>query len=57
MTYAGEAIGIARAAHGAGLPVAISFTVETDGRLPDGQPLAAAIEQVDDATGGRPPTT
>src|SRR5918999_570079 len=29
MTYAGEAIGLTRAAQAAGLPVAISFTVET----------------------------
>ena len=43
MTYAEEAIGIARAAARAGLPVAISFTVETDGRLPDGEPLGEAI--------------
>ncbi len=47
MTYAEEAIGIVRAAQAAGLPVAISFTVETDGRLPSGQALADAIEQVD----------
>jgi S-methylmethionine-dependent homocysteine/selenocysteine methylase len=52
MTYAEEAIGIARAAAAAGIPVAISFTVETDGRLPSGQPLGEAIEQVDAATGG-----
>ena len=52
MTYADEAIGIARAAEAAGLPVAISFTVETDGRLPSGQPLGDAIEQVDAATDG-----
>jgi S-methylmethionine-dependent homocysteine/selenocysteine methylase len=52
MTYAEEAIGIARAAAAAGLPVAISFTVETDGRLPSGQALGEAIEQVDAATGG-----
>jgi len=32
----------------------ISFTVETDGRLPSGQPLGEAIAQVDDATGGAP---
>ncbi len=54
MTYADEAIGIARAARAAGLPVAISFTVETDGRLPSSQELGAAIEQVDDATGSAP---
>ena len=52
MTYVEEAIGIARAAAAAGIPVAISFTVETDGRLPSGQPLGEAIEQVDAETGG-----
>jgi S-methylmethionine-dependent homocysteine/selenocysteine methylase len=52
MTYVEEAIGIARAAAAADLPVAISFTVETDGRLPSGQALGEAIEQVDAATGG-----
>jgi homocysteine S-methyltransferase len=50
LTYAGEATGIARAAKGAGLPAVISFTVETDGRLPSGQPLGEAIEQVDAET-------
>ena len=39
MTNAEEAIGIVRAAGAAGIPAAISFTVETDGRLPTGQPL------------------
>ena len=38
----------------AGLPVAVSFTVETDGRLPSGQTLRAAIEQVDAETDGAP---
>jgi S-methylmethionine-dependent homocysteine/selenocysteine methylase len=52
LTYANEAIGIARAAQAAQLPVAISFTVETDGRLPSGQPLGQAIEDVDAATDG-----
>jgi homocysteine S-methyltransferase len=46
--YADEAIGIARAATAAGLPVVISFTVEVDGRLPSGQPLAEALQQVDE---------
>ncbi|WP_423602515.1 homocysteine S-methyltransferase family protein [Sphingomonas sp. MS122] len=46
-----EAVGLVRAAAAAGLPVAISFTVETDGRLPDGQSLGDAIRAVDDATG------
>lgn len=36
----------------AGVPVAISFTVETDGRLPTGQELGDAIAAVDEATGG-----
>jgi S-methylmethionine-dependent homocysteine/selenocysteine methylase len=36
------------------MPVVISFTVETDGRLPTGQTLKAAIEQVDQATAGYP---
>jgi homocysteine S-methyltransferase len=52
MNYVEEAIGIARAAAQAGVPVAISFTVEIDGRLPSGQPLAEAITQVDDETDG-----
>ena len=51
MTYAEEAIGIARAAKAADMPVAISFTVETDGRLPSGQTLGEAITQVDFETG------
>jgi S-methylmethionine-dependent homocysteine/selenocysteine methylase len=54
MTYAEEAIGVARAAARAGLPAAISFTVETDGRLPSGQALGAAIEEVDRETGAGP---
>ena len=49
-----EAVGIARAAEKAGMPVAISFTVETDGRLASGQPLRAAIEQVEAATSAYP---
>jgi S-methylmethionine-dependent homocysteine/selenocysteine methylase len=54
MNYVEEATGIARASEYAGMPVAISFTVETDGRLPTGQTLGAAIEQVDAATSGYP---
>jgi homocysteine S-methyltransferase len=54
MTYVEEAIGIAEAAREARLPVAISFTVETDGRLPTGTPLGAAIEQLDAATAAYP---
>jgi S-methylmethionine-dependent homocysteine/selenocysteine methylase len=54
MTYAEEAIGVARAAADAGAPAVISFTVETDGTLPSGQALADAVAEVDDATGGSP---
>jgi len=54
MTYEEEAVGVARAAQAAGLPVVISFTVETDGRLPSGQSLKDAIEAVDAATGKAP---
>ena len=52
MTYADEAVGVVRAAQAVGLPVVISFTVETDGRLPSGQPLREAIEEVDARTDG-----
>lgn len=42
-----EAIGVANAAAAAGMPCVISFTVETDGRLPTGQPLGEAIMETD----------
>jgi S-methylmethionine-dependent homocysteine/selenocysteine methylase len=51
LSYVEEAIGIVRAGRGAGLPVSISFTVETDGRLPSGEPLAEAVERLDAETG------
>jgi homocysteine S-methyltransferase len=54
MTYAEEAAGITRAARRAGIPVAISFTLETDGHLPSGEPLGEAIARVDALTGGGP---
>jgi len=54
MNYVEEAIGIVRAAQQANMPVAISFTVETDGNLPTGQSLKEAIEQVDRETAGYP---
>jgi S-methylmethionine-dependent homocysteine/selenocysteine methylase len=54
MTYVEEAIGIARAARRVGMPAVISFTVETDGRLPTGDTLQAAIERVDAATAAYP---
>lgn len=50
LNYPEEAIGIAKAARAVDLPVTISFTVETDGRLPTGDTLGSAIEQVDRAT-------
>jgi homocysteine S-methyltransferase len=34
------------------MPVVISFTVETDGRLPTGQSLGDAIRQVDEESSG-----
>ena len=49
-----EAIGIVRACAAQNMPVVISFTVETDGRLPTGQLLAEAIEQTDAETGSAP---
>ena len=54
MTYADEAVGIVRAANAAGLPAVISFTVETDGRLPSGQPLHEAVREVDERSDGGP---
>ena len=54
ITNVPEAIGIVRAAHEARLPSAISFTLETDGRLPTGDTLEEAIAAVDAATGGGP---
>jgi S-methylmethionine-dependent homocysteine/selenocysteine methylase len=50
ITNANEATGIVHAATAAGIPAVMSFTVETDGALPTGQPLYDAIEQVDAET-------
>lgn len=52
LNYAAEATGIVLAAIREDVPVVISFTLETDGRLPSGQTLASAIEEVDAATDG-----
>ncbi len=52
LSYVDEAVGVVRAAAMAGIPVSISFTVDTDGRLPDGEPLAEAIEHLDAETDG-----
>ncbi|MGH2959034.1 MAG: homocysteine S-methyltransferase family protein [Solirubrobacterales bacterium] len=54
MTNVEEATGIATAAAEAGIPCAISFTVETDGRLPDGTPLLDAIAHVDEHAASPP---
>lgn len=54
INYVEEAIGVARAAKAAGMPVVISFTLETDGRLPTGQTLKDAIAQTDAETGAAP---
>lgn len=54
LNYVDEAIGIARAAQAAAMPVVLSFTVETDGRLPTGETLKHAIAVVDDATDAAP---
>ena len=54
MNYVEEAVGIAMAAKSADIPIAISFTVETDGRLPTGQSLQDAIKTTDAATGDGP---
>lgn len=52
ITSAAEGAGIALAASHLGVPAVVSFTVETDGRLPTGQPLGEAIEEVDAASEG-----
>jgi S-methylmethionine-dependent homocysteine/selenocysteine methylase len=54
LNYVEEAVGIVQAAKAAGIPVAISFTLETDGNLPTGQPLKDAILQVDAETKSAP---
>ncbi|NJL43470.1 MAG: homocysteine S-methyltransferase family protein [Pseudanabaena sp. SU_2_4] len=54
MNYVEEAIGITLAAQSVGMPVVISFTVETDGKLPTGQTLQDAIAQVDTTTNNAP---
>jgi homocysteine S-methyltransferase len=54
ITSATEAAGIALAARRVGCPVAVGFTVETDGRLPDGTSLAQAVTTVDALTAATP---
>lgn len=54
VNYIEEAIGMTRAAASVQLPIVISFTLETDGRLPAGESIAEAIEAVDADTGNAP---
>jgi homocysteine S-methyltransferase len=54
LNYVEEAIGVAKAARVADMPVVISFTVETDGKLPSGQTLKDAIGQTDRETNKAP---
>lgn len=54
LNYADEAAGVALAAREHRMPVAVSFTLETDGRLPSGETLEAAIRRVDEASGRHP---
>jgi len=50
INYVEEGVGIVRAAKAHGMPVTISFTLETDGRLPSGDSLAQAIERTEAET-------
>ena len=50
LNYTEEAIGAVIAAKKNGMPIAVSFTVETDGKLPSGETLKEAIEKVDSST-------
>jgi S-methylmethionine-dependent homocysteine/selenocysteine methylase len=54
INYPEEAVGVTLAARDEGLPVAISFTTETDGRLPSGETLSEAIDRVDEETDDGP---
>lgn len=54
MNYLEEAVGITLAAKEQNIPVVISFTVETDGKLPSGLSLAEAIQENDRLTGSYP---
>ncbi len=50
MNYNDEAIGIVNAAKKNNIPVVISYTVETDGKLPSGESLGEAITSLDKIT-------
>jgi len=54
LTYPQEAVGFVAAADTVGVPAVVSFTVETDGRLPSGHSLREAVELVDAQTNRSP---
>jgi len=54
MNYVEEAVGIALAARKWRMPLALSFTLETDGRLPSGDSLKHAIERVEKESDAHP---
>ncbi|WP_193179553.1 homocysteine S-methyltransferase family protein [Nisaea sediminum] len=54
MTNIPEAVGVADACAASGIPVVVSFTVETDGRLPTGEHLGEAILRADAAASREP---
>ena len=54
MNHAQEAEGIVRASKQEGIPVAVSFTVETNGLLPTGESLERVITTLDESTGSAP---
>jgi len=50
LTYPDEAVGFVQGSQAAGVPALVSFTVETDGRLPSGHGLREAVGLVDEQT-------
>lgn len=54
MTSINEACGVVQAAKKYNVAVVISFTTETDGRLPSGETLQQAVEQIDRQTNAYP---
>lgn len=52
LTYPEEAVGVIEASRSVGIPVVVSFTVETDGRLPNGDDYLQTVEKVDKLTDG-----
>lgn len=57
MTCPTEAIGVTEAARAAGMPVVISFTVETDGTLPPATPSVTPSAASTKRPASTPPTT